>query len=84
MPAIRILFSRYDRREKVSQDALDTLRSRFDQFPLTVIGTSSEFSKALAAGGTVFSSFRKSQARDDYDQYVRDVLGIRVAGADNQ
>jgi chromosome partitioning protein len=84
MPELRILFSRYDRREKVSRDALETLRSRFEHLPLTVIGTSSDFSKALAAGGTVFSSFRKSQARDDYDQYVRDILGIRLAGTDKQ
>jgi chromosome partitioning protein len=79
MPEIRILFSRYDRREKVSRDMLSTLQCRYAYLPLTVIGTSSEFSKALAAGKTVFSSFRKSKARDDYDQYVRDVLRIGIA-----
>ena len=78
MPEVRILFSRYDRREKVSRNMLDSLRLRYAHLPLTVIGTSSEFSKALAAGKTVFSSFRKSQARDDYDQYVRDILGIAL------
>lgn len=76
MPEIRILYTRHDRREKVSLDMLDTLRSRYGHMPLTVIGTSSEFSKALAAGETVFSSFRKSLARDDYDRYVRDMLVI--------
>ncbi len=76
LPVRRILFSRHDRREKVSREMLDSLRSRYAHLPLTVIGTSSEFSKALAGGKTVFSSFRKSQARDDYDQYVRDILGI--------
>jgi chromosome partitioning protein len=79
MPEIRILFSRHDRREKVSGDMLDSLRRRYAYLPLTVIGTSSEFSKALAAGKTVFSSFRKSQARDDYDRYVRDILGIGIS-----
>lgn len=79
IPEIRILFSRHDRREKVSMDMLDSLRSRYAHLPLTVIGTSSEFSKALAAGKTVFSSFRKSQARDDYDRYVRDILGIDIS-----
>lgn len=81
MPEIRILYSRYDRREKVSRDMLDSLRCRYAHLPLTVIGTSSEFSKALAAGKTIFSSFRKSQARDDYDQYVRDVLGLGFSEA---
>jgi chromosome partitioning protein len=78
MPEIRILFSRHDRREKVSRDVLDSLRCRYAHLPLTVIGTSSEFSKALAAGKTVFSSFRKSQARNDYDRYVLDILGISI------
>ncbi len=78
MPEIRILYSRHDRREKVSGDMLDSLRRRYVHLPLTVIGTSSEFSKALAAGKTVFSSFRKSQARDDYDRYVRDLFGIGI------
>lgn len=82
MPKIRILFTRYDRREKVSRDLLNTLRSRYGHLPLTVIGTSSEFSKALAAGGTIFSSFRKSQARDDYDRYVREIFEIGISGAD--
>ena len=79
MPEIRILFSRHDRREKVSRNMLDSLRCRYAHLPLTVIGTSSEFSTALAAGKTVFSSFRKSQARNDYDRYVRDVLGIGIS-----
>lgn len=84
MPEIRILFSRHDRREKVSGDMLDSLRLRYAHLPLTVIGTSSEFSKALAAGETVFSSFRKSRAREDYDRYVRDILGIGVSGNVNE
>ena len=78
MPEMRILFSRHDRRERVSMDMLDFLRNHYAHLPLTVIGTSSEFSKALAAGKTVFSSFRKSQARDDYDRYVRDLLMISI------
>lgn len=76
LPERRILFSRHDRREKVSVKMLASLRSRYAHLPLTVIGTSSEFSKALAEGKTVFSTFRKSQARDDYDLYVRDILNI--------
>lgn len=79
MPDIRILFSRHDRREKVSRDMFESLRYRYAHLPLTVIGTSSEFSKALAAGETIFSSYRKSQARNDYDRYVRDILGISIS-----
>lgn len=79
MPEMRILFSRHDRRERVSKDMVDSLRCCYAHLPLTVIGTSSEFSKALAAGETVFSSFRKSQARNDYDRYVRDIFGIGIS-----
>jgi chromosome partitioning protein len=79
IPQKRILFTRYDRREKVSQDAIQLIRQRHSGLPLNVIGTSSEFSKALAAGETVFSSYRKSLAKDDYDRYLRELLEITAS-----
>jgi chromosome partitioning protein len=75
-PAVRILFSRFDQRESVCRQALDALRQRHPQLPLTVIRTSTEFSKALASGGTAFSGHAKSGARDDYDHHVRQLLEI--------
>jgi len=73
-PTVRILYTRYDQRETVSRNALVTIRERYPNLPLTVIRTSSEFSKVLAAGGTVFSRYAKSGAREDYDRYVSELL----------
>lgn len=75
MPVIKILYSRYDRREKISQQSLEFLRERFAKYALPdAIRTSSEFSKALARNETVFDSRRKSTAAEDYDRYIRTVL----------
>jgi chromosome partitioning protein len=76
-PTIRILYTRFDRRVKMSIDALDRLSSRYrDYFIPSVIRTSTEFSKALERKETVFASTRSSAARDDYDRCVRYLLGI--------
>lgn len=75
-PALRILYTRYDQRETVSRRALLAIRERYPNIPLTVINTSSEFSKVLAVGGTVFSHYSKSGAREDYDRYVTELLEI--------
>ena len=75
-PAVRILYTRYDQRETVSRTALAKVRERHPNLPLAVIRTSSEFSKALAAGETIFSRYAKNSAREDYDRYVSGLLGI--------
>jgi chromosome partitioning protein len=79
-PAVRILYTRYDQRETVSRCALASIRDRYSNLPLTVIATSSEFSKVLAAGGTIFSRYAKNCARDDYDRYVSELLEICLDG----
>ena len=75
-PAVRILYTRYDQRETVSRTALEKIRERHPNLPLAVIRTSSEFSKVLAAGETVFSRYAKNSARDDYDRHVSELLEI--------
>ena len=75
-PAVRILYTRYDQRETVSRTALEKIRERHPNLPLAVIRTSSEFSKVLAAGETIFSRYAKNSARDDYDRHVSDLLEI--------
>lgn len=75
-PSIRIIYTRYDQRETVSRNALARIRERHADLPLTVIRTSSEFSKVLAAGETVFTRYAKNSARDDYDRHVSELLEI--------
>ena len=57
---------------------MDKIRERHPKLPLAVIRTSSEFSKALAAGETIFSRYAKNSARDDYDRYVSELLEIGI------
>lgn len=76
-PQIRILFSKYDRREKISAETIDLLQTQYKQEYLPVpIRTSTDFSKALQKHQTVFASTLKSNAKDDYDLVARDILNI--------
>lgn len=76
-PQIRILYSRFDRRERVSLAALERLQETYPEELLgSVIRTSSEFNKALGRSKTIFAIPGRSRAKDDYDGYVREILGI--------
>jgi chromosome partitioning protein len=76
-PAIKILYTKFDRRERISIDALDRLSNVYrNYFIPTVIRTSTEFSKAIVRKETVFASLKKNSAREDYDMYVRHLLEL--------
>ena len=76
-PKVRILFSKYDRREKASETALLELKERYSKYFIPfLIRTSTEFSKALQKKETIFASRRKSTAKEDYDMYVKHILGL--------
>jgi len=77
LPLIRVLFTRYDRREKMAQTALAQLAGPYQAYRLPVdIRVTTAFSKALARGETIFANHQKSKAKDDYDLYVRHLLGL--------
>ena len=76
-PIIKVLYTRYDRREKISEDALVRLQKDYtDYFIPVVIRTSTDYSKALENRETVFTTNRKGRARVDYDRYTRHILGL--------
>lgn len=76
-PLIRILYTKFDRREKIASECLRRLSSEYGAYFIPkVIRTSTDFSRALALRETVFASYKKSQAREDYDYYVRHILGL--------
>ncbi len=78
-PELKILFSKYDGREKLSIDALSELAKdpKYSQILLPCfIRTSSELPKAAKTGETVFSTFKKNSAREDYDMYTREILDM--------
>ncbi len=76
-PAVKILYSRYDRREKTSIEALERLKRDYPgQLLPEVIRTSAEYVRALDGGRTIFSAPGRSRAKEDYDGYVRLALGL--------
>ncbi|MDA9982064.1 ParA family protein [Gammaproteobacteria bacterium] len=78
-PEIKVLFSRYDRRESISADAIGKLENEFSEYLLPVfIRTSTKFSKALSRNETVFASGAKSNPREDYDLFTRTLLNIET------
>lgn len=79
MPKIKILFAKYDTREKMSIEALSELAqdSSFSKYLLSgFIRTCSELPKASKNNQTIFANFKQSTARDDYDTYARQILGF--------
>lgn len=77
LPAVKLLYSRHDRREKLAAMALERLRTEYKaDFLPTVIPTSTELTKALARRETIFASRRSSRARAAYDEVVRTLLGL--------
>jgi len=79
-PVIRILYTKYDKRLRLSGQAFEQLRDSYpDRMIPTPIRTSSEFSKALERSATVFASTKKNHARKDYDAYVRNLLALDPA-----
>jgi chromosome partitioning protein len=76
-PSVTALFNRFDKRERMSFDALETLKSKFpDHLSPVIIRTSAEYAKALARRETIFASFSKSHAKDDYDMFIIRLLRI--------
>ena len=82
-PEVKVLYARHDRREKLAKQALETLRENYaDLFVPTVIGTSTEFSKALARRESIFASRRASPAKANYDAFIRHLLSLEELGAE--
>lgn len=78
-PRSKFFFSKYDGREKLSIDALSELAKdpKYSSLLLPCfIRTSSELPKSAKIGETVFASFKKNSAREDYDMYTREILNL--------
>ena len=77
MPRVRIVFNRFDRRERLHADVLARLRERHPaalmQAPLRV---SSHYARALAGRRSVFDPPRSPVAAADLDACLRALLGL--------
>ncbi|MCP5048870.1 MAG: ParA family protein [bacterium] len=76
-PQVKILFTRYDKRQIMTRDIYRQVEKDYPQLLVpVVIRTSTDFSKAIARGETVFASSRKSCGKEDYDVFVKHILNI--------
>lgn len=77
LPQIKVLFTGFDKRQKMTHAIYRAVAEDYaSNLAPTVIRTSSEYSKAIRRGETVFASSRKSPAKEDYDAFVRHILKI--------
>jgi chromosome partitioning protein len=76
-PEIKVLFTRYDKRQTMTRDIYGQVEKEYKDYLVpVVIHTSTDFSKAIARRETVFASPRKSQAKSDYDIFIKNILGL--------
>ncbi len=77
MPKIQILYTKFDKRAAISEEAFHDLTSQYGDYLFArPIRTSTEFSKALAKNESIFASFRKSNGKEDYDHFVKHLLQL--------
>lgn len=75
-PDIKILFSRFDGRERLSLEAWSYLQkhSEFSKYLLpTYIKTDSNIPKSQKFGETIFSMAQKTSGKEDYDNLILDL-----------
>ncbi|MCJ7594163.1 MAG: ParA family protein, partial [Desulfobacterales bacterium] len=78
-PQIKILYTRHDRRERISNEALKRLSKLYQTYLIpAVIRTSTDYSKALEKRVSIFDAGGKTKAKEDYDRYARYILGIEA------
>jgi len=76
-PQIRILFTKYDKREKLSGRTYDYLQKKYRQMLLPdPVPTSTQFSKALDQRASIFEIPGQYPAKKRYDKFVRNILGL--------
>jgi chromosome partitioning protein len=70
----KILFTRYDGREKISREFLEKVHDLYEDILMkNFVRTSSDLKSKLSQKLSVFS--QKSSAREDYDAVTRELLG---------
>ena len=76
-PALDEPYTKFDRREKIAAEGLERLTTEYGAYFIPqVIRTTTDFSQGLARRETIFASLKKSHAKEDYDYYVRHILGL--------
>lgn len=76
-PDIKVLYTAYDARKKQSIEVMQRLVKNYGDYLIpTFIRSSTDFDKAIENRETIYASPRASQAKEDYDMYVKYLLGF--------
>lgn len=76
-PIIKILYMKYDKREKNSIDTLAILKNKYtDTLIPTQISTSVLFNKCFSNRETIFANRAKNRSREEFDFYARNILNF--------
>jgi chromosome partitioning protein len=74
---IKVLFTKFDRREISSNGLLKSCLAEYGDVMInSFVRTSSEFKNVMRSGKTIFS--HKGTAKEDYDTVTREVLGLET------
>ena len=74
-PDVKILYTAYDARKKQSVETMQKLVQEYGQFFIpTFIRSSTDFDKSIASKETIYASPRNTQAKEDYDMYLKFLL----------
>lgn len=78
-PEIKILFQKFDGREKLSLEALSYLQKHpeFSRYLMpTIIKVCSDIPKSQKFGETIYAMAQRSSAKDDYDNVILEITGL--------
>jgi len=78
-PEVKILFNKYDGRERLSLEALSYLQKHkeYSSYLMpTIIKVCSDIAKSQKYGETIYASSFKSNAKDDYDNVVLELTQL--------
>ena len=78
-PEIKILFNKYDGRERMSLEAYSYLQKHpeYSRYLMpTIIKTCSDIPKSQKFGETIFAMAGKSSAKDDYDNVILELTSL--------
>lgn len=78
-PEIKILFNKYDGRERLSLEAYSYLQkhNEFSKYLMpTIIKTCADIPKSQKFGETIYAMAQKSSAKEDYDNVILEITGL--------
>lgn len=77
IPKIKILYNRFDKREKITFDIQKELKEKYPEYLFNnVIRVSTDFTRVLKNNETIFATNRKSKPKEDYDRVLRELVGL--------